>query len=299
MRDLELPELHATLPDPVMVDSADGTPIATYDLGGDGPDVLLVHANGFCAGVWLPLAAHLQGVRLVALDIRGHGRSGVPEAGMHWGGTAEDVLAAVDALELDRPVGVGHSLGGASLLLAEQARPGTFAGMWAFEPIVFPPSLQRGPDDPDDGNHLARGARRRRAEFDSPAAAYANFASKPPFSDLDPQALAAYVTYGFDQLDDGSVTLRCRPEIEAQTYEMGARHAAFDHLGEVRCPVTVARGRDEVPGPATIAPLIAAALGNEGTEEHPELGHFGPLEDPGGLAVAVQAAVGRAVGGAS
>lgn len=299
MRDLELPELHALMPEPVVVDSADGTPIATYDLGGDGPDVVFVHATGFCAGVWLPLAAHLRGVRLVALDVRGHGRSGSPESGMHWGGTAEDVLATVDALGLDRPVGVGHSMGGASLLLAEQARPDTFAAIWAYEPIVFPPSLQRGSDGPDDGNHLARGARRRRAGFDSPGAAYGNYASKPPFSALDPVALAAYVTYGFEQHDDGSVTLRCRPEIEAQTFEMGARHAAFDHLGEVRCPVTVARGRADAPGPATIAPLVAAALGDEATEEHPELGHFGPLEDPAGLAAAVRAAVDRAVGGAS
>lgn len=276
-------------PSPVEIVSADGTPIATYDLGGPGDDLLLVHATGFCAAVWAPLAAELGEHRRAALDVRGHGRSGVPAAGMHWDGTAADVLATVDALGLERPFGVGHSMGGASLLLAEQARPGTFRGLWLFEPIVFPPQPQaaRG-----TGNHLAEGARRRRASFDSPRVAYDNFAAKAPLSSLTPAALAAYVAHGFEQLPDGSVRLRCRPEVEASTYEMGGVHHAYDHLGEVRCPVTVVRGTDQVPGPASFAPAIADALPDGHLEDHPELGHFGPLEDPTAMAASVEFAVG-------
>lgn len=276
-------------PSPVEIASADGTPIATYDLDGSGDDLLLVHATGFCAAVWAPLAAELGEHRRAALDVRGHGRSGVPEAGMHWDGTAADVLATVDALGLERPFGVGHSMGGASLLLAEQARPGTFRGLWLFEPIVFPPHLQAasGSDNP-----LAEGARRRRASFDSPRAAYDNFAAKAPLSSLTPAALAAYVQHGFEQLPDGSVRLRCRPEVEASTYEMGGVHHAYDHLGEVRCPVTVVRGTDQVPGPASFAPAIADALPSGHLEDHPELGHFGPLEDPAAMAASVEFAVG-------
>jgi pimeloyl-ACP methyl ester carboxylesterase len=287
MSDTGPPTLSARLPEPAMIGSADGTPIATYDLGGDGDDLLLVHATGFCAGVWLPLAAHLDGHRCAALDVRGHGRSGTPTAGMDWHGTAADVLATVDALGLDRPFGVGHSMGGASLVLAEQARPGTFRGLWLFEPIIFPTELAASADD----NPLVAGARRRRADFDSAAAAYANFAAKPPFDALDPQALAAYVEYGFEVLDDGSVTLRCRPETESQTYAMGPRHDAMDHLGEVECPVTVVRGRVEDLSPAALATVIAAGIPAGRLEEHPELGHFGPLEDPLAMSASVRAAV--------
>ena len=284
----ELPPLALTFPVPVMIDSTDGTEIATYDLGGDGADMLMVHATGFCAGVWGPVASRLADHRRAALDVRGHGRSAAPAAGMHWDGTAQDVLATIDALGLERPFGVGHSMGGASLVLAELARPGTFRGLWIYEPIIFPPMP---PDAPQTGNILADGARRRRAEFPSAAQAYANFAGKPPFSALDPAALAAYVTDGFESLDDGRVQLRCRPEIEAQTYEMGGRHDAFVHLGELRCPVTVARGHREVPGPAGLAAPIAEAIPSGVLEEHPELGHFGPLEDPATIADAIDAAV--------
>jgi pimeloyl-ACP methyl ester carboxylesterase len=289
--DADLPPLAMPLPEPVEIESADGTGIATYDLGGAGDDLLMVHATGFCAGVWTPIAARLNGHRVAALDVRGHGRSAVPAAGMHWDGTAQDVLATIDALGLDRPFGVGHSMGGASLVLAEQARPGTFRGLWLFEPIIFPPFLRTGPDAP---NPLAEGARRRREVFDSPAAAYENFASKQPFSALAPAALSAYVQYGFERLDDGGVRLRCRPEIEAATYEMGPVHLAFDHLDRVTCPVTVVRGTDQVPGPASFAPHVAEGLPHGHLEDHMELGHFGPLEDPAAMAASIEFAVGGA-----
>jgi len=281
-------EQRAPLPEPRFVPSTGDVRVATYDLGGTGGDVLMVHATGFCAGVWTATAHHLDGVgRLAALDVRGHGRSSTPAGGMDWHGTADDVLAAVDALGLERPFGVGHSMGGASLLLAEQARPGTFRGLWLFEPIVFPPlDLDGEPPNP-----LAEGARRRRTTFASADDAYANFASKPPLSELHPAALAAYVEHGFEELDDGSLRLRCEPEVEAQTYEMGMQHDAFARLGEVRCPVTVLRGRVDRPGPASVAPLVAEALPAGVLEDHPELGHFGPLEDPAAMAASIRSAV--------
>lgn len=279
------------LPAPRIVPSTDDVEVAAYDLGGDGPDVLMVHATGFCAGVWTPVAWHLDGVRLAAVDVRGHGRSSVPAHGMDWHGTAADVLAAIDELGLDRPFGVGHSMGGASLLLAEQARPGTFRGLWLYEPIVFPTELVIVGEDGSPPNPLAAGARRRRDRFDSAEEAFANFASKPPFSVLDPAALAAYVEHGFQTLEDGSVQLRCQPEVEARTYEMGHRHDAFAHLDEVRCEVRVLCGSDEVPGPASIAPMIADGLPEGRLESHPELGHFGPLEDPRSMAESIRSAV--------
>ncbi len=48
-----------------------------------------------------------------------------------------------------------------------------------------------------------------------------NFATKPPFSSLDPAALRAYVDHGFDDEPDGSVRLKCAPENESQVYRMG------------------------------------------------------------------------------
>jgi pimeloyl-ACP methyl ester carboxylesterase len=267
--------------------STDGIALAVHDLGGEGPPLLLCHATGFHGMVWRPFASFLRDAfHCWSIDFRGHGDSSAPDITYDWEGFADDVLAVVDDLGLERPFGVGHSKGGASLLLSEERRPGTFASMWLYEPVVFP-----GPVEPGEGqNPLAEGARRRREVFDSYEAAYGNYASKPPFDALDPDALRAYVDHGFDRQDDGTVRLKCRGEIEARVYSMAGRHHVFDGLGGVGCPVTVARGRLE-PGPAMVADAVADALPAGRLEVYEQLGHFGPLEAPAAMAAAARAAL--------
>jgi len=281
------PMLHVT--------STAGIEIAVHDLGGEGRPALFAHATGFHGRVWEPLASKLSGVHGWAPDLRGHGDSPVPPGHeFAWSRFADDVLSTLDALGLgaatgaERPVGIGHSKGGAALLLAEQRRPGTFAALWCYEPVVFP-----GDAIPPSGaeNPLAAGARRRRATFESFDAAYDNYAAKPPLSAFDPTALRAYVEHGFAEQADGTVTLKCRPEDEAQVYEMAMGSHAFEHLGEVACPVTVVRGHTRVAGPASFADRVADALPRGHLEAHDDLGHFGPLEAPGRMAVSVQAVV--------
>lgn len=267
--------------------SSDGVTLTIHELGGAGRPVLLCHATGFHGAVWGPLGAAL-GTDLAkwAVDFRAHGESPLPPgAPLAWSAFADDVLATVDALGLHDGdlVGVGHSMGGAALLLAEIERPGTFAGMWVYEPITPPSDLVPASEG---GNLLAEGAARRRAAFASPAEALANFAAKAPLSALRADVLHAYVAHGFEAGEDGAVHLACRPEHESQIYRGGGTHHTFDRLGEVACPVVVACGRDE-PGPVLWAPAVAAALPQGRLERHPGLGHFGPLEAPGTCALAV------------
>src|SRR5215208_2473762 len=184
-----------------LVESTDGVRIPVHDLGGSGPPLLLCHATGFHGLVWGPFAARLaQRFRVWSLDFRGHGDASPPPAGpVDWLGFGDDVLAVVGDLELAHPFGFGHSMGGAALLLAEAARPGTFGALACFEPIVFPPESRPGSGD------LPGGARRRRAVFASKEEAFANFASKPPLSAFVPDALRAYVDHGLADRPQGGV----------------------------------------------------------------------------------------------
>lgn len=270
------------------VASTDGVTLTVHDLGGDGRPVLLAHATGFHGWVWSPVAVHLSDrAHCWSLDFRGHGDSDPPEGrGFEWEGFADDVLAVVDDVGLDRPVGVGHSKGGAALLLAEARRPGTFAAVWAYEPIVFPP---RAPGEPEiaDGE-LSERAVRRRSSFPSLDEAYVNFRGKAPLSSLAPESLRAYVEHGFAPGADGEIYLKCRGEWEAEVYRMGGRHGGWDRLDAVRCPVTVACGGDGAP-PAAIAPAIAGRLPDARLVRFDDLGHFGPLEDPAAVAAAIAA----------
>ena len=184
------------------------------------------------------------------------------------------------------PSGFGHSCGGAALLLAEEARPGTFAGLYCFEPIVYPG------DDPPGADHRGQpawppGALRRRQKFASRRQALENFAGKAPFDRLDPDALAAYVDNGFAPVEGRRhpVALPTRAR-SPQVFAHALSHDAYARLAEVRCPVTLACGADtDAIGPAALE-RFAQRLDQSTVVVCPAMGHFGPLEDPaarGGL----------------
>src|SRR5579864_8929396 len=279
--------LRPTLPTGTVA-TPDGVRIAYYDLGGEGPPLVLAHATGFCGAVLGPLAARLRArFRCFAFDARAHGASDRPPGeDFDWHGFATDVLALVDQLGLDRPFGFGHSCGGAALLLAEEARPGAFAGLYCFEPVVYPGDMPLAPTV--EVNPLAAGALRRRAQFGSRREAVENFAGKAPFDRLDPDVLDAYVDNGFKPVDGDGIALRCRREDEAQVFAHALSHDAYARLGEVRCPVTLACGADtDAFGPDFLSAL-ARRLATATTIALPGLGHFGPLEDPAAVAASVE-----------
>lgn len=270
------------------IPSADGVDLAVHDLGGDGPPLLIAHATGFLAAVYRPLAERLHHrFRCWALDFRAHGDSG-KTAELSWAAMADDVLAVVDGLGLDRAYGFGHSMGGAALVLAELDRPGTFRSLFLYEPVLVPAGTF--PGDAAD-NHMSAAARRRRPGFPSHEAAYENYASKPPLDVLTADALRLYADEGFADLADGTVTLKCRPEDEAEVFAGGGTNGGFERLGDVHVPVTIAQGGLLDPGPGPLAPAQADALANGHLVVLDGLGHFGPVQDPAMVADAVLAAL--------
>ncbi|HVE47574.1 MAG TPA: alpha/beta hydrolase [Acidimicrobiales bacterium] len=261
-----------------------------------GTDLLLVHATGLHGRVWAPLVPHLAaslGARALALDLRGHGESAGsaswPAGGMAWSDLATDILDVVDGLQMRHPIAVGHSSGASLLLLAEELRPGTFAGLYCIEPIG---TAEEEPPPPDPAHPLADGARRRRQVFPSHQAAFDAYRGKPPFSLVAPEALWAYVEHGFEEVGGGGgeVRLRCRPETEADMYTHGLSHTAYRDLSKVGCPVTLARGGESQAVRAGALDLWSTRLLDARLEVLPGLGHFAPLEDPAAVARSVAAA---------
>ncbi len=277
----------------ITVTSADGVRVAVHDLGGNGPVLLLAHATGFHGLVFAPLAEQLaHSYHCFALDERGHGDSGLPpDMRFDWSGFALDILAVVDGLELRDPYGVGHSCGGAALLLAEQARPGTFRALYLYEPVLMPSGLGAS-TAPNNENPLAEGAKKRREVFPSREQAYARFSSRPPLSVLSPEALRAYVEHGFADLPEGGVRLKCRGENEARVFSMAPFNGAFEHLGEIGCPVTVVQGETTDTFRPGFAEDVASRLPHGRAEVMAGLGHFGPLEDPAAVAGSLLRALG-------
>ena len=259
-----------------------------HSAGGTGEPLLIAHATGFCGRAYDPfaalLAAHFQ---VFAVDLRGHGDATAPADGdFSWGGMADDVLAALAAIDtlVTGPVhSFGHSMGGAALLEAEMRHPGSLRSAYLFEPIVLPPGvIESGPNNP-----LAGPARRRREVFASRAEAFHRYGGRPPLNTLRADALYAYVEHGFRDEPDGTVRLKCAAENEARTFESAAKVLTTD-IGGIAIPVCVATGSDREPmGPARFAPEIVAALPHADYLVDPLLGHFGPLESPAKVAAEV------------
>lgn len=75
----------------------------------------MIHGLGANLGFWFfNIAPALADIARVTLfDLRGHGRSSMPEAGYRLDDFAADLGALLDRLEIRSPHLVGHSLGGA------------------------------------------------------------------------------------------------------------------------------------------------------------------------------------------
>lgn len=239
-----------TSPVELIVDSA-GVRVGVLDWGGDGHQgipLLLLHPNGFCAGLFDPLASRLAiggAFRPVGVDLRGHGASEKPSDLVSYGFElmARDAVAALDALGIDECVGLGQSLGGAVMVLMDKLRPGLFRRVLLCEAVAFP--MERFIPTP---NPMAAIARKRRAIWPDRAIMRASYAARPPLNELAPEALDAYLRWGVTERDDGQVELACPPESEAMVFEISPSPVgaleSWDHLPSLRAEVVVITGNN-------------------------------------------------------
>jgi N-formylmaleamate deformylase len=95
----------------------------------DLPAALLLHGITSSAQSWVRVGAALADrYRVYALDMRGHGKSIKPAAGVYsLRHTADDAAAFSAALGLERPVLIGHSWGGATAMVLA-------SGAWSQQP---------------------------------------------------------------------------------------------------------------------------------------------------------------------
>ncbi len=258
--------------------------LVVHEFGGAGPHLMICHATGFHAECYRPMLAVLtQSFTVWGVDFRAHGGSTVPVPDgsgdpFDWSNIAQDLLRAVDHVGGGPIAAIGHSMGGAAILMAELECPGTFRAAWVFEPIVFPR------DGAPQVSPLAEGARRRRQVFDSRDAALARYASRPPLGQFRADALFWYVHAGFEDRANGTVKLACTGENEAATFNGAGMDVST--IAAITMPVMVAHGQTDLvmSTPASFAPDIAANLANGSIVAYDDLTHFGPFEMPDRIA---------------
>ncbi len=112
----------------IEIEGADGNRLVGGRVG-QGPPVLMLHGGGQTRHAWEKTATAMarNGYAAYSFDMRGHGDSDwVPEAGYSFAEYARDAGAIADWLTRQtgrRPIGVGASLGGLSMIGAEDEKP--------------------------------------------------------------------------------------------------------------------------------------------------------------------------------
>jgi pimeloyl-ACP methyl ester carboxylesterase len=126
--------------------SRDGIPLAFEVHGAGAPSLVLVHGwscdRRYWRGQVRPLAARYQ---TVAVDLAGHGESGVGRQAWTMAAFGEDVVAVAEQLDLGELVLIGHSMGGDVIVEAARRLGGRVAGLvWVdtYSTLGAPPTDQ-------------------------------------------------------------------------------------------------------------------------------------------------------------
>ncbi len=260
--------------------SVNGLRLHVADAGGDGLPVLFVHGTGMVGQVWEPAARALgPGFRPLLLDRRGHGDSDKPPAGYQWADNAVDIAGVVRALGIEGCAGVGHSSGGTALVTAASDHPGLFSRVALIDPILMPRRAAAG-----SGSPMSERTRRRRSEWPSAEAMVASLRAKFPYNGWREDALWAYVRRGTAQRPDGSVALKCPPELEALMYQHDGTLDVFAKLAALRCPLLIVRAGNTDRFPRENAERARTVTPGCTLVELPGVTHFAPMEQPEAIA---------------
>lgn len=101
----------------------------------DRPALVLLHGIGSRGESWWPVADALaEQFHLYQVDLRGHGASAKPESGYQMATLVADLDAVLEALGLQRPLVMGHSLGALITLLWASEHPGKAAAIVLEDP---------------------------------------------------------------------------------------------------------------------------------------------------------------------
>lgn len=130
------------------LDVDEGVRLEVLDWGGSGPPIVLLAGYGHSAHVYDDFAPKLTDVgRVVGITRRGFGASTHPESGYDDQRLADDVLAVIEALRLEKPVLVGHSLGGSELTTLGNQHSDDLAGLVYLDALQDPRDFPSGSEE--------------------------------------------------------------------------------------------------------------------------------------------------------
>ena len=194
------------------------------------PNLVMFHAVGMCSQIWNSAARVLaQDYHVFCFDLRGHGdtkNSGDlrgHEDTEHPGGEynfqqlGQDVASVMQTMGLEGSIGVGHSAGGMSMLIADSLVPGIIGRGVLVDTRVgeSPMTLLT----PEEQKVRIKRTLQKRSVWESRETMYAAYRDRRAFKSWTDEVFADYIEGGTRVLDDGRVELKCHPQIEEKFYQ--------------------------------------------------------------------------------
>jgi pimeloyl-ACP methyl ester carboxylesterase len=126
----------------------DGVSLAYDEVGTGEPSMLFVHGWACDRTYFAPQVERFSRAhRTIAVDLRGHGKSDAPRQEYTMDGFADDLAWLCGELRVERPVVVGHSMGGVIGMVLAQRHPKLPA---AVVMVDMPTAPLAGPPPPGD-----------------------------------------------------------------------------------------------------------------------------------------------------
>ncbi len=272
---------------------------AWADWGGDGPQLVLTHANGFPPETYrTTIDALMPHFTIATFSQRPLWSAQDPQELRSWRPMAGDLAAAIRARAEGPVVAVGHSLGGVLCALAAARHQELFSALVLLDPVIFTglhafswgwmKRLGLGRHFP-----LVEGAARRRDAWPNRSAVRASWSRKSVFKRWDPRVLADYIETGVIDGPESSVILRYPKEWEARLFQI-CPHDEWASLRKVEVRTLVVRGEAS----DTLLPEAARRMAREMPDarvvELEGSSHFLPMEKPDEVArLVIDFATGR------
>lgn len=280
-------------PTPRSIKGSTGLDLNLLEWSTEGVPLLLLHGFGNEAHIWDDFAPSVAPYyRTLALDHRGHGDSAWDPAGNYTYETlADDVEAVTAALEIDRFVLVGHSLGGRTSMFFAGRHPERLAGLVLID---IGPEID------------ARGSMRIRDEtIENMDPAFGTLADYSRLLSLNypaatAQAIERMAIHSSKQRDDGKFVLKQDPRwrgvmqsgdgdpAELEATEKAAIEEQWEALRKVPCPTLVVRGAaSDILSPDIADRMADDELQNGKLAVVAQAGHSVMTDNPDGFREAV------------
>ena len=261
--------------------------IPSFALGGDGPPLHFLHANGYPPACYTPLLELLKReYRVFGMSLRPLWPDSNPDDIKDWHPFSEDLLRFLSSHETAPVIGVGHSIGAIVSLRAALRDPSKFRALVLIDPVLFPPRrliswnfiLAVGL-----GHRLhpmIAGSLKRRRAFDDLDTVFRGYRNREIFRYMSDENLRIYIE-GITRPTNAGYELVFSPEWETHIYFTGLRD--FDlwrDLPKLQVPTLFIRGAETDTFWEEAAKLVKRKQPRAKMETLENSTHLLPLERP-------------------